>query len=227
MTERSVKRHPRGIHIVRVAFGSLGAQSLGWSDGLFGKIDRVGHELDKYRQRGETAIGNIVTWWAETDGDLQGEYEVARERLNAAERSEIELLAAVDTATREHEKKGDTYTEFALIEKGRELDFSRRQQMEARERCQRFRAHGLAVFEIAQSRAGQIKDYYESLMRTYLAANRKAPMLDHLPEIKLPDVVLEPPRWLNEHDVTPTRKTGRDATEIAAEGATAPNEPPA
>jgi chromosome segregation ATPase len=150
------------------------------------------HELDKYKERGEEAGRRAARWWAEVSKDLDGECASLVTRIADSEEERDRLGNEVTQLASAHRTSADSHDEARLRERERQLDFARRERRDLRDRLDRARARRAAAYQMARTSAEQFRDYYEGLMRSYCAANRKAPTLDHLPSIQLPSSLEKP-----------------------------------
>jgi len=165
----------------------MGARALGWWHGVLRSPDsRPVHEVDKYKERGELAGRDAAAWWAEISGQLTGECEALAGRISEAttreERLERETAAAAET----YKASRDSHDESRLRQLERDLELVRRERRHLNERLKRAEAERHGAYQMARTSAEAFRDYYEALMRTYCAANRKALRADTLPEIRLP-----------------------------------------
>jgi len=154
-------------------------------DGLRG--DSGMRELDKYKERGEEACRPAATWWAEVAKDLEGEIAAVQTRLEAAGRDEQRLTGETQKLREQYEKSGESHDEMRLREAERKLDFSRREQKDLHDRLDRTRALRKNGYVLGRTSAEEFRDYFEGLMRSYCAGNKKSPPnMDTLPVINLP-----------------------------------------
>jgi hypothetical protein len=179
---------PRGVSGSRHFFGGIVARSLGWFDGIRGgSTDRMTHELDKFKERAEAAGRKAAHWWASVASDLDGEVGALQARIADADKTESRLEKELGDHRKAHQQANDSHSEARLREAERGLDRVRRERSSLQVQLEQAQAKRKHAYQMARSAAEQHKDYYEGLMRSYCAANRRAPTLDHLPVVELPD----------------------------------------
>jgi chromosome segregation ATPase len=184
---------PRGVSGRRHFFGGIAARSLGWFDGIRGgSTDRMTHELDKFKERAEAAERKAAHWWASVASDLDGEVGALSARIDETNKTESRLETELSAQQKAYDKAGESHSEARLREAERGLDRVRRERSAMQVQLEQARAKRKHAYQMARSAAEQHKDYYEGLMRAYCAANRRAPTLDHLPVIELPDALKQP-----------------------------------
>jgi hypothetical protein len=223
-SETGSNGRPPYVGSVRHFGGRIMARIHGYADGIAGSSDRMTHELDKYKERGEEAGRRAARWWAEVSRDLDGECASLVTRIADSEEERDRLGNEVTQLASAHQTSADSHDEARLRERERQLDFTRRERRDLRDRLDRARARRAAAYQMARTSAEQFRDYYEGLMRSYCAANRKAPTLDHLPSIQLP-ASLEKPQFEDPlHGSLTTSTSAPTATLYAVETET--NAPP-
>lgn len=185
---------PPQVGSFRRVGGRVLARLHGYADGFLGSTERIDPELDKYKEHAEEAGRRAASWWADASNELNGECASLESRLKDSDEDETRLTKEVETAkTGLNTSPNKSHDEARLRDQERQLDFSRREQRDMRDRLERARASRRSAYDKAHTSAQQFKDYYEGLMQTYLAANRKAPRRDvPADEIKLPSSLSSP-----------------------------------
>lgn len=144
------------------------------------------HELDKFKERAELGGRGAAQWWSEVREQLDGECGALQARIEETVVKEERIISEVATLAARHDASSDSHDEVRLREKERELERTRRERGESRGRLERVQAEREAKYHMARTTAEAFNDYYESLMRSYCAANRKAPSLDGVAKPELP-----------------------------------------
>lgn len=190
MTERSsarIRGRPPAVGTARHFTGRVMARLHGYADGLFGSVDRATAEVYRYQQRGEEAGRSAAHWWADVRKDPEGECASLRTRIDGSARDETRLLQEVaGYRTKADGADGNFHDETRLRERENQLDLARREQRDLKDRLHRAEAQLDGAYHMARTAAEQFKDYYEGLMYSYCAANRKAPAPERVPKIELP-----------------------------------------
>ncbi len=184
----AVRGRPPSVGGFRHLGGRLLARLHGHADGFLGSTERIDPELDKYKERGEEAGRRAARWWAEASQHLNGECASLGSRIKESDEEETRLTKEIqDLRGRFADSASKSHDEGRLRDLEGRLEFARREQRDLRDRLERAKAQREAAYRMARTSAEQFKDYYEGLIHTYLAANRKAPRRDFpTAEIELP-----------------------------------------
>lgn len=150
------------------------ARAHGRFDGFLGSEERIQPELARYKERGEETINGVARWWANAARALEGECDALDARLRGLAADETRLTDEVAGLKSKWEKSKATHDEHEWRNHEHELEVVRAQRRDLTEQLERARAERRNVYAMTRASAEQFKNYYEGLMKTYCAANRKA-----------------------------------------------------
>jgi chromosome segregation ATPase len=182
---------PKGLGPLRRALGGPCARLLGWFDGVVARGDKSSDELHKFKDRAELGCADAASWWSRAASSLNSEVAALTARLSEDDRSEPRLEREVEGAQATYAASRAHEDENRLRRLERDLAHLRQERGHLTERLRRVEAEREAAYQRARSSANEFIQYYESLMRSYAAANKKAPALETVPQICLPDELQE------------------------------------
>ena len=168
--------------------GGFSARALGWFDGIFGRP--YGAELEKYKEHAEAAGRRAAHWWGEVGGALSAECDGLAARLKDSDEDEERLAKELEGLPRAESPDGRDAEHRADVEM--KLGFARREQKDLHERLARARQQRKTAYQRARASTEHFRDYYEGLMRSYCAGNRRVPDGQSIPAVKLPPELQEP-----------------------------------
>lgn len=187
-----VKGRPPRVRGMRHFGGRIVARAHGWADGTFGSLETIDNELDRYKERAEEAGRRAAHWWADVARDLEGECTALENRIDGARADESRLTQEVAELKKKFDETRDSHDEGSWRDHDHELDLTRAQQQDLRDRLDRVRAQRKHGYEMARNSAEQFKDYFEGLMKSYCAGNRKASRRKEVPKVELPPALAKP-----------------------------------
>jgi hypothetical protein len=183
---------PRQIGAVRRHFGGPSARVLGLVDGLLASEDKSQSELHKFKDRAELGGADASAWWAEVSGALNGECAALASRIEDSDETIPRLVKEIAAAEGAFKATGANDDELRFRRLERDLVHSRQERAHLIERLRRAEEDREAAFRRARAAAFTYREHYESVMRSYSAANRRSLHTHSLPEITLPEELAEP-----------------------------------
>jgi hypothetical protein len=154
-----------------------------------GSVDKSVDELHKFKDRAELFGAEAAAWWADVAGALNGECAALAARIHDADNTIARLTRDVDFANKVFVTSGTNDAETRLRRFERDLIHSRNERSHIHERLLRAEQTREASYQRGRAAALSFKEHYESVMRSYKAANRKSLDTLTLPEIRLPDIL--------------------------------------
>jgi hypothetical protein len=184
---RRVAGGPREIGSLRRLLGGPCARVLGLIDGIFASEDKSQAELHKFKDRAELGGADAAMWWAEVSGKLNGECAALTSRIEDAVEAVPRLEREIEAAKAVYTSSGNSDDETRLRRLERDLIHVRQERSHLSERLRRSEEDRLATYRRARAAALTFREHYESVMRSYSAANRKSVHTESVPEIRLPE----------------------------------------
>lgn len=184
---RRVVGGPQEVGPLRRLVGGPCARVLGLIDGLFASEDKSQAELHKFKDRAELGGADAMVWWAGVSGELNGECAALTARIADTDEAVPRLEREIGTAKSVYSDSRNSDDETRLRRLERDLLHAREERSHLTERLRRAEESRSAAFRRARAAALTFKEHYESVMRSYSAANRKSVHTESVPEILIPE----------------------------------------